>query len=237
MNIAIDFGNTFTKVGIFEDDELKERLIFQEVDDVREFLSGRKNGNLIISSVAQQISLDEFSPAFNRVINLSHTTPVPVSIGYGTPGTLGVDRIAGVCGAFELFPGRDCLVIDAGSCITYDFVDATGRYSGGAISPGLSIRFQALHKFTAKLPLIQPVEEVPLTGNSTDQSIQSGVINGITFEIEGFMSFYKNKYPGVAFILCGGDTAFFENKLKQSIFACPDLVLHGLNGILKHNVR
>ncbi len=148
-----------------------------------------------------------------------------------------MDRLAGVCGAIELFKETDTLVIDAGTCITYDFVDKQKNYFGGSISPGLKMRFKAVHTFTAKLPLVDSANAVGLIGDSTESSIQSGVINGMIAEIEGIIMRYQDKYPGLRVILCGGDTAFFENKLKASIFAAPDLVLIGLNSILIYNVN
>jgi type III pantothenate kinase len=163
--------------------------------------------------------------------------PLPIKILYATPQTLGVDRIAGSCGALQLFPGKNTLVIDAGTCITYDFTDSSKQYYGGSISPGLKMRFQAVHTFTARLPLVSPAENPELIGNSTETSIQSGIVNGTVAEIDGIIDRYRQKYPDLQVILCGGDGPFFENKLKASIFASPDLVLIGLNSVLIHNVR
>jgi type III pantothenate kinase len=148
-----------------------------------------------------------------------------------------MDRIAGVCGAIQLFPGSNNLVIDAGTCITYDFVDEMAQYHGGGISPGLNMRFKAVHTFTAKLPLVSAKAGVDLIGTTTETSIQSGVINGLLSEIEGTIGRYAVKFPGLKVILCGGDAGFFENQLKATIFAVPDLVLFGLNSILIHNVN
>jgi type III pantothenate kinase len=155
---------------------------------------------------------------------------------YATPTTLGVDRIAGVCGAKHMSPKTNVLVIDAGTCITYDFLDRDGNFLGGGISPGLMMRFNAVHNFTARLPLVPLVEIAPLIGDSTETCIQSGVINGLIEELGGIISLYRQKFEGLAVILSGGDARFFENKLKGSIFAVPELVLSGLNSILIHNV-
>lgn len=237
MNLAVDYGNSAAKVAIFDQHELKEKHAFTRPDDLKNFLSTSPAENFIISSVmAEAEAVLQWSKAKNKFI-LSHTLPLPVKILYATPQTLGVDRIAGSCGALQLFPGKNTLVIDAGTCITYDFTDSSRQYYGGSISPGLKMRFQAVHTFTARLPLVNPAENPELIGNSTETSIQSGIVNGTLAEIDGITDRYRQKYPDLQVILCGGDGSFFENKLKASIFASPDLVLIGLNSVLIHNVR
>jgi type III pantothenate kinase len=155
---------------------------------------------------------------------------------YTTPKTLGVDRIAAVCGALQLFPQRDCLVIDTGTCITYEFLDRNARYHGGSISPGIAMRFEAMHRFTSRLPLVKPEINVPLVGDSTESAMQSGVIQGVRAEVEGIIQKYTDQYPDLKVIICGGDVRFFENHLKQTVFVAPDLVLIGLNLILRHSI-
>jgi type III pantothenate kinase len=237
MNLAVDYGNSSAKVAIFDQHELKEKHIFTRPDDLKRFLSTSSAENFIISSVTAEAEVvSKGSKARNKFI-LSHMLPLPIKILYATPQTLGVDRIAGSCGALQLFPGKNTLVIDAGTCITYDFTDSSKQYYGGGISPGLKMRFQAVHTFTARLPLVSPVENPELIGNSTETSIQSGIVNGTVAEIDGIIDRYRQKYPDLQVILCGGDGPFFENKLKASIFASPDLVLIGLNSVLIHNVR
>lgn len=237
MNLAVDYGNSSAKVAIFDQHRLVEKQSFANPDDLKKFLQHAPAENFIISSVTTEAeSIAEWSHAANKFI-LSHKLPLPVKILYTTPQTLGVDRIAGSCGAVQLFPGRDTLVIDAGTCITYDFTDSSGRYYGGSISPGLKMRFQAVHTFTARLPLVTPAGNPELVGNSTETSIQSGIVNGTVAEIDGIIDRYRAKYPDLQVILCGGDGPFFENMLKASIFASPDLVLIGLNRVLIHNVR
>ncbi|HEY5825470.1 MAG TPA: type III pantothenate kinase, partial [Cyclobacteriaceae bacterium] len=157
--------------------------------------------------------------------------------GYATPTTLGVDRIAAVCGALEIYPNGNCLVVDTGTCINYEFIDAKGEYLGGAISPGIHMRLEAMHKFTARLPLVTNNPDAQLIGNSTATCMQSGVTNGVIAEIEGIITRYSHLYPDLGVILSGGDYSLFENKLKPSIFVAPELVLSGLNRILLHNVR
>jgi pantothenate kinase, type III len=238
MNLVIDSGNTAAKVGIFNHQKLVEKLTFSGSDELQTFMQDVNVENLLISSVkADATSIASWSPKAEKKYILDRSLPLPIKNLYKTPDTLGMDRLAGVCGARQLFPSTDCLVIDAGTCITYDFIDRAGNYHGGSISPGLNMRFQAVHTFTARLPLVSAKAPVELIGNSTEKSIRSGVINGLLAEIEGIMHQYDARFPGLRVILCGGDTLFFENQLKASIFASPELILIGLNSILLHNVN
>ena len=237
MNLVVDYGNTLAKVAIFNQSELAEKFVFTSKEELETFVKKSTAENFIVSSVntnAQQIL--DWAIGAKRKYVLSYQLPLPVKLRYSTPHTLGVDRIAGACGAVQLFKGFNTLVIDSGTCITYDFTDVEGNYWGGGISPGLLMRFKAVHTFTARLPLVTPTEEPELVGNSTETSIQSGIINGMAGEIEGIIERYRLKYPDLKVILCGGDAPFFENKLKAAIFASPDLVLFGLNSVLIHNV-
>lgn len=237
MNLAIDYGNTFIKGAFFEGYDLKEKFQFSDAQQLKDFLKSKIIQHCIVSSV-NRLSDDLFSWIIvsGKKISLHVDLPLPIRIVYRTPNTLGVDRIAGVCGALEIFPKQDCLVIDAGTCINYEFLDAEGKYHGGGISPGVRMRFEAMHTFTARLPLVSAQEEVALIGGSTETCMQSGVMNGVIAEMDGILEKYRKLYPRLGTILCGGDAHFFENKLKDSIFVAPDLVLRGLNRILLHNV-
>jgi type III pantothenate kinase len=238
MNVTVDLGNTLAKVGIFDHDQLVDKMILTNLGDVPGVVRKFSGGNMIVSSVnADADLLSTAAKGFKTVLTLTSETPVPVSIRYGTRGTLGVDRIAAVCGAYAEFPGQNCLVIDAGTCVTCEILDAEGNYWGGAISPGLAMRFRAMNSFTARLPLVEPVDSPPLTGNSTTSCMQSGVIYGLIDELNGSIGRYSEKFKDLRVILTGGDCRFFENKLKASIFASPELVLRGLNSILLHNIR
>lgn len=238
MNIAVDYGNSSAKVGLFDGSRLQEHKVFSAPEELRTFLENFFADNLIISSVSRDAyEVASWAKHINNRFILNPTLPLPISNRYATPKTLGVDRIAGVCGAQALFPGKHSLVIDNGTCITFDFVDNSGNFLGGAISPGLRMRFQAVHTFTSRLPLVEPAEQPPLIGDSTESCIQSGVINGLVAEIDGIVAQYQAQFPDLKVILTGGDARFFENKLKASIFAVPELVLSGLNSILIHNVR
>lgn len=237
MNLVIDSGNTSTKVAIFDQENLLEKKVLSAAGDVENFLRQAEAQNLIVSSVnADADHLLNLATHIPKKIKLTPSLPLPIHNLYQTPNTLGVDRIAGVCGAIQLFPSKNTLVIDAGTCITYDFVDDNHQYHGGGISPGLTMRFKAVHTFTAKLPLVETKADPDLIGNSTETSIQSGIVLGLIDEIDGIIARYRAKYRELQVILCGGDAPFFENQLKASIFACPNLVLIGLNRILLHNV-
>ena len=238
MNISIDYGNSSAKVGVFSGNKLVDHKVFHDRGSLQHFLQNFSGENIIVSSVS--IDADEvlsWASQFRNRFILTATLPLPITNRYSTPETLGVDRIAGVCGAQAQFPATPCLVIDAGTCITYDMLDADGNFLGGGISPGLRMRFQAVHTFTKRLPLVEPAEDVRLIGDSTASCIQSGLTNGLVAEIDGIVAQYASLFPGLQVILTGGDAPFFENKLKASIFAVPNLVLSGLNSILIHNAR
>ena len=237
-NLVIDYGNSSAKVGIFEDHTLSDKLVISDTAELKKFLSESQIENFIVSSVSHDaVEVSSWAINAKRKFILHHTLPLPITNRYGTPTTLGPDRLAGVCGAHQMFPGKNSLVIDAGTCITYDFIDSAGSFLGGGISPGLSMRFQAVHTFTKKLPLVPRVDQIGLIGTNTGECIQSGVINGLIEEINGIISRYQEKFTDLRVIFCGGDVHFFENKLKASIFAVPELVLSGLNSILIYNVN
>lgn len=238
MNLVIDSGNSAAKVGIFDQQKLVGKYAFAVPEELYSFIRSASYENLLISSVkADANEIASRAIIAGKKFVLTKGLPLPLINLYATPGTLGMDRLAGVCGALELFPESNNLVIDAGTCITYDFIDKARNYLGGSISPGLNMRFRAVHTFTAKLPLVTAKAGVGLIGDSTETSIQSGVVNGMLAEIEGIVRQYKVNFPDLQVILCGGDAGFFENQLKASIFAVPDLVLIGLNSILIHNVN
>lgn len=238
MNVVVDFGNTSAKVGIFDNGKLSDHRFFHEASALQNFLQNFFADAIIISSVNTPGSLvAEWAPRIPVKFILDHRLPLPIVNSYETPETLGMDRLAAVCGAYALTPNRDCLVIDSGTCITYDMIDKNGHYVGGGISPGLSMRFKAMHTFTARLPLVSPGDDAPLIGKTTASCMQGGTVRGILYEIEGMIHAYQEKYPELQVFLCGGDTSFFEKKLKASIFAVPELVLYGLNRILQHNAQ
>lgn len=236
-NLAVDFGNTAIKYALFNNQTLIKAGQVRTETELLQIPELAAIDNLICSSVRTgETKLQELLPVPGRKINLTWQTPVPVNNLYETPQTLGMDRLAAVVGANYLFPDADCLVIDAGTCITCDYVDQMKNYQGGSISPGLKMKFQALHTFTQRLPLVeQPQQDIGLTGRNTVDAISSGVLLGTTAELNGIIEAYSQKTSELVVVLCGGDAAFFETKLKGHIFAVPELVLVGLNRILNYN--
>lgn len=237
-NLVIDTGNTFTKIAVFEDDKLVFITKVSELkeEDLNTIVQKYAIKQLIYASVKQDF-------AFNvdvTVLKFSHQTKIPIHNLYLTPETLGLDRLAAVIGANHLFNSADVLVIDAGTCITYDFINKQKEYKGGSISPGLQMRFKAMHEFTGKLPLVVLDENnTAFYGASTSEALQSGVVNGLIFEVTGYINHYLNQHPETKIILCGGDASFFDTRLKNSIFAHqiltePHLVLIGLNKVVNY---
>ena len=169
------------------------------------------------------------------LLRFSADTPVPITNRYRTPETLGRDRLAAVIGASSLKPGKDLLIIDAGTCITYEVIDARGNYWGGNIAPGMQMRLRALHEFTARLPLVEAEGEVPGMGYSTETAIRSGVLRGMKYEIEGYIKSMRSKFPHLLVFLTGGDNISFDTNIKNSIFSDKYIVPRGLNKILDYN--
>ena len=169
------------------------------------------------------------------VLRFSPDTPVPITNRYRTPETLGSDRIAAVIGASSLKPGKDLLIIDAGTCITYEVIDARGNYWGGNIAPGMQMRLRALHEFTARLPLVDAEGEVPGMGYNTETAIRSGVLRGMKYEIEGYIKSMRSKFPHLLVFLTGGDHINFDTNIKNIIFSDKYIVPRGLNKILDFN--
>lgn len=241
MNLCIDQGNSSTKVGVFDGNVLVEYFAIEELSEVEiEKLFERFSIDAcIISSVTMKY--DELLDILNKknifLVQLDHHTTVPIVNKYETPHTLGKDRLAAIVGAVYLEPETDLLIVDAGTAITYDLVDASGVYWGGNIAPGLSMRLRSLHEFTQKLPLVEPVVDIPLIGNSTNSALISGALHGIVFEIDGYINALKIKYPKLSVFLTGGSIFYFDTKLKSPIFAERNLVLIGLNRILQYNVQ
>jgi type III pantothenate kinase len=236
MNLAIDVGNTFIKAGIFDQGKMASYHTELTSTELTNLIQLSKPDYAIVASVGKMKDFDPDIFPLKKVVILNSDTKIPIVNLYKTPQTLGMDRIAGAVGASVLFPEWDKLVIDAGTCITYDFTDRKNQYHGGGISPGIDLRFKALNTFTEKLPLVKRHSEVPLIGGNTQESILSGVLNGVLAEVEGIINEYKIKYPQLKIIICGGDYSFFESKIKETIFAVPELVVIGLNRILEYNV-
>ncbi len=240
MNLIIDVGNTSIKLAVFAKSLLREKIISnvnsfsKDLEKLEATYSTIKY--CIISSVGgfakdQRQQLEEKF----TVIELDHTTQVPFQNNYGTPTTLGVDRIALVSAAASQFPDKNVLVVDAGSCVTYDFLNNANEYIGGAISTGLRMRYKSLNTFTANLPLLETGTPENWIGGSTNDSMHIGVVQGLAHEIDGFIHQYKKEFEDLTVILTGGDTHFLRDRIKNDIFANSNFLLEGLNYILEYN--
>jgi len=241
LNLTIDIGNTLQKIAVFNN---SEECVYSKSFHVitREILDSIINKfsikNSIISSVAGLDTLViEFLKEKTNLINYSHRTKLPITILYQSAKTLGLDRIANAVGAASLFPNRNALSIQAGSCLVLDFVNEKGEYLGGSISPGVQMRLTVLHEKTKKLPLLRIPDEPQLfLGANSDEAILSGVINGICYEIDGFIEDYQREFKDIAILITGGDATCLQKSIKNTIFAAPNVVLTGLNEIIKYNV-
>jgi len=239
MNLIVDAGNTRVKLAVFEKDTLVE-VIFIDVNEllseIKKILKKYKITLGILSNVGfiTEYKMQKLQNLVNLLV-LSSFTNVPFNNLYETVETLGVDRIALVAAAVKKYAKRNILIIDAGTCITFDFVNDQSEYLGGAISPGIEMRYKALHDFTSKLPLLEKKIAQNFIGMNTNESINSGVVNGVINELEGVISQYKNKYSDLTVVLTGGDTNFLAKQLKSSIFANQNFLLEGLNEILIFN--
>ncbi|MDT0686230.1 type III pantothenate kinase [Autumnicola psychrophila] len=240
MNLVVDIGNTSVKMAVFQNNSLLDKRIFSLSDFFKNFQKIKDQfpeiKDCMLSSVVNTISEEKkMLQQSTDLIELTPALSLPFKNKYASPSTLGKDRIALVAAAVAKFPHKNTLVIDAGTCVTFDFKNKKEEYLGGAISPGLEMRFKALHKFTANLPLLKPGDNLQLIGTSTAGSINSGVVNGLLLEIEGTMASYATEYKDLTIILTGGDTQFLSMRLKNSIFANSNFLLEGLNHILEFN--
>lgn len=239
MNLVIDIGNSKVKVAVFELDTIITTAVFDEInflDELKRISNQYAIERSIVSSVKDidEEYLEELQK-LPFLITLNSDTQLPFKNLYATPSTLGNDRIALAAAAASIYPSQNSLVIDAGTCITYDFINAKNEYLGGAISPGIDMRYKSLHQYTGKLPLLSKNEEFNLIGTSTSVSIHSGVINGVICEIKGVIAQYEQDFGDLTIVLTGGDTKFLFKQLKNSIFANQNFLLSGLNKILTFN--
>jgi type III pantothenate kinase len=233
-NLCIDIGNTNIKSGIFAEGVLKELII--GLDALLEFKI-TSEFHCIYSSVRKSVphELNSVFEKCSKTENLSYNTNLPIKLDYNTPETLGSDRIATAIAAHKLFPKENCIVIDAGTCITSDFIDTYGIFRGGNISPGIRMRIKAMHAFTSALPLVEIEENENILGKSTVEALQNGAVKGTIWEINTFINEIEKIYGQSRLVFTGGDTKYFVNYFKTSIFADSNLVLIGLNEILKFN--
>ena len=238
MNLIIDIGNSGSKLAIFSENMkiASERHEILTADLLEDFTSRYSINKIIVSSVKDiPLILSEFSKTRSALLFvLSHQTRLPFKLDYSTPETLGTDRIAAVAGAFNSFPGSRVLVIDAGTAITYDFLDGE-KYAGGNISPGIDMRFRALHNFTGRLPLQKRSDSFTSPGTNTGDAIIAGVITGVVYEINEYIRTFEEKHKHLKVILTGGDGKFLKEKITEGVIYLPDIVTDGLNFILEYN--
>jgi type III pantothenate kinase len=242
MKIAIDIGNTFIKIALFEGGQIVDVWRMKEFSP--EAMSKIFDDNplidkaVIVDGRGGQTAFEEFvSGRVATYIHFVHNVPVPIKNLYSTPATLGYDRLAAAVGAHTIYPNNPVLVVDFGTAITYDVVTAEGEFLGGNISPGAESRFRALHDYTRTLPLLSLSERVTSVGNSTASAIENGVARGILFETEGYMETLRGEYGEIKTIFTGGDANYFAKLVKNPIFATSDLVFYGLNAILDYNAN
>lgn len=248
-SLALDVGNTRTKLAVFEGSELVRKEVWDSLtlEALSELAYNHRVEKIILSSVAHVAEeITAFLKSRFFFLELGTQTPLPIEIHYRTPATLGRDRIAAAAGAHALYPGEHCLVVDAGTCITLDLLTAQGHYLGGNIAPGIGMRLRAMHRFTAKLPLLvdegfSPARSIGHLGQPIGESTESAMLNGAALgallEVEGFAGLCGQRFEGLKLLLTGGDADFFAMNAKTKIFAHPNLVLIGLHKILQHNVQ
>jgi type III pantothenate kinase len=237
VKLIIDIGNTAVKIALFKGKQLQKTTIIDEctLQNILGFVNNDDISGAIISSVKDiKSDIKKIIQHFDAHL-LNENTPLPITIDYKTPNTLGGDRIAAVVGASFLFPKQDILVFDAGTCLTIDFISKEKEYLGGRISPGIRMRYKALNEFTSNLPLCEFSESSIVLGDDTNSSIVSGVQQGILSEVREIINVYKKENKDTKIVVTGGDCFFFEKELKISIFANPFLVIGGLNEILDYN--
>jgi type III pantothenate kinase len=242
MILTVDIGNTRIKGAVFEGHNSVELLTFnkEEIQEKIELIlkKYKKITHLVVASVGN-VDKDLFL-SFQKELEVwfvSHEDAFPFANNYATPKTLGIDRMVLAAGATLKFKGQNRLIIDAGTCVTYDFVDQNDVYHGGAISPGLRLRYESLHTFTEKLPLLNIANPTHFIGNSTNEAIHSGVVNGLVYEINGFVDEYRSKYLNFIIILTGGDTDFLAKRFKNTIFANSNFLLESLNQIFQYKIE
>lgn len=238
--LCFDIGNSRTKLAVFEEDNIifKETLPILSIPKATEILEKFHPDSTILSSTAKENeNLIKLFLSQKNFIRLSALTALPFKNAYSTPQTLGLDRIALAAASVSLYPGKNVLAIDAGTCITIDFTSADGIYLGGSIHPGIKMRLKAMHLFTGRLPLLHPTLVEDFMGDSTRACMLAGAVKGAAAEIDGFISHYLTQFPDLIVVLTGGDADIFFSMLKNKIFALPDLVLLGLQKIAQYNVQ
>lgn len=232
--ICLDFGNTRLKAAIFAGEVLKEVIVLNDdtVAHLHQLLQQYQPQRSVLSSVVNHSpEIDTLLSKATHFHRLSHLSKLPLTIPVGKPETVGTDRLAIAAAAVHGFPKQNTLVIALGSCITFNFINNHHQLIGGSISPGMEMRFRAMHEFTAKLPLVKGDWNVPLIGYDTVSNMQSGVVLGMAKEVDGIIEMYRSRFANFNALLTGGDIPILAPHLKNKIFADPDLIFKGLYAI------
>ena len=231
--LVIDLGNTDLKFGVYTDSLI---LTGRGWDTFIQFVENESVHHCLVSNVASLDHEERLKKLLPDVLFLKNIKHIPLDIQYETPHTLGQDRLANAVAISHLTRSGAALCIDVGTCLKFDFIDENHAYLGGSIAPGINMRFRALHEYTANLPLIKSWDIPKLIGTDTQSSLISGVIEGMTNEINATIQRYQEHYKKLTIFLTGGDHIHFENAIKSRIFADPNLTLQGLKIILEANV-
>jgi type III pantothenate kinase len=238
LNLVIDIGNTLLKAAIFKNNLLIVSIEFKDNFElnIESILDKYPITHSIVSNVSN------FNEGLNYLLSIRtkqilfyESIKIPFTNSYSTISTLGKDRIALVSAASKEFSKENVLIIDLGSCITYDFKNSKNYYLGGSISPGIHMRYKSLNDYTANLPLLNFKNITNFVGKSTEESIHSGVVNGVVQEVNGTISQYKDEFKEIKIILTGGDSKFLLKKIKNTIFAHSNFLLVGLNFLVESN--
>jgi type III pantothenate kinase len=238
ITICFDFGNTRLKYAVFEGDVLKavEVLASGSVEEVSQVLQKHVPGRSILASViAHDPALEDLLESKTSFHKLSHESKLPFTVPVGKPETMGADRIALAAAMVKFYPGKNNLVVGLGTAITYNFINKYNEFLGGGISPGMELRLKSLHDYTALLPLVKKDWNFPLIGYDTRTNILSGVILGMAKEIDGTIDAYQERYGNFNVVITGGDSLYFAQHLKNTIFADPDFLYKGLYAISAYN--
>ena len=235
-SLCLDFGNTRKKCAVFKNNQIQEVIIIEDEHSVAQILERYNPKKSILSSVIDDnLVIEDMLIKSTRFHKLSYKSRLPFTSPVAKPETIGADRLAIAAASVYFYPGKHNLVIGLGSCITFNFITKSKEFIGGAISPGMDMRFRALHEYTAKLPKVAPDWNFPLVGYDTRTNILSGILLGMTKEIDGIIFEYTLKYSNFNVLLTGGDASYFAPHLKSKIFADPELIFKGLYAISEFN--
>jgi type III pantothenate kinase len=240
LNLVVDIGNSSLKVAIFDKKLMTSKFIYtnQSLNIFSDLFKNNVIDNCLISNVSTiDKNILDFLKINSNLFSINESINLPFINLYKTKNTLGHDRIALVSAAAIDFPDQNTLIIDTGTCITYDFKNSENEYLGGGISPGIQMRFKSLNSQTSKLPLSTINLDYKLIGDDTNSSINSGVVYGVISEINGIINQYQERFKNIKIILTGGDSNFLLKKIKNTIFADQNFLLKGLNYLLENNIK